>query len=396
MMAEDSFLKGHFMSGKRILFLGTHGQYNIGDELLLETFLEQLGDQHRYYINSYDPEFTTRQLAGRYEASVFHTVEDKWHLPKLIWDSDLLFFGGGSVIKELYENVGRNRYATLLMVLLITTFAHLIARKPILISNIGVGPIETRLGLFLAGLILRQATFVAVRDRKSYETCCNLGLDQSKVVLTPDAVFANRPAKFGHVTTEDSADENKIKIALNLNYNIENSANWQLFLDKLALSLEEVHARQPIEIHTLPMQAGFKPNTDLEILESFRKQISDDIEMVLHKPATPLEIGRIISDCDLVVAERLHSLVIAAILQKPFVALIYDVKVQQLIEFLGMGQYAIDINQPFEHAVLTSHILDVYCERKKITEQVTSKADDARGTLGQYFETLNQQIWNLA
>jgi len=252
------------------------------------------------------------------------------------------------------------------------------------------------LGLFLAVLILRQATFVAVRDRKSYETCRNLGLDQTKVVLTPDAVFANQPAKFGHVTTEDSADENKIKIALNLNYNIENSDNWQLFLERLALSLKDVHPHQPIEIHALPMQAGFKPNTDLEVLETFRKQISDDIEMVLHKPTTPLEIGRIISECDLVVAERLHSLVIATILQKPFVALIYDVKVQQLIEFLSMDQYAIDINQPFDHTVLTSHILNVYSERKKITERVAGKADDARGSLGQYFETLNKQIWNLA
>ena len=57
-MAENSYLQGYFMSGKQVLFLGTHGQYNIGDELLLETFLEQLGDQHHYTINSYDPEFT--------------------------------------------------------------------------------------------------------------------------------------------------------------------------------------------------------------------------------------------------------------------------------------------------------------------------------------------------
>ena len=385
------------MSGKQILFLGTHGQYNIGDELLLETFLEQLGDQHHYTINSYDPEFTKKQLAGRYEATVFHTIDDKWHLPKLIWQSDLLFFGGGSVIKELYANVGRNRYATLLMVLIITTFAHLIGRKPILMSNIGVGPIETRLGLFIAGLILRQATFVAVRDRKSYETCLKLSMDQKKVMLTPDAVFANHPAKFGDVATENSAGEpNKIKIALNLNYNIENSANWQLFLDSLAQSLKAVHTQQPIEIHTLPMQAGFKPNTDLEILESFCKQIGDDIKIVLHKPETPLDIGQIISDCDVVVAERLHSLVIASILQKPFVALMYDIKVQQLVEYLDMDQYAVDINQPFDHTVLSSYIQYVYSERKKIAEQVSGKADEARGTLGQYFGTINRQILDLA
>ncbi|UCG22648.1 MAG: polysaccharide pyruvyl transferase family protein, partial [Chloroflexota bacterium] len=362
------------MNGKKILFLGTHGQYNIGDELLLETFLEELGDQHSYAINSYDPEFTARQLAGRYNASVFHTTEGKWQLPKLIWQSDLLFFGGGSVIKELYKNVGRNRYATLMMILVITTFAHLLARKPIIMSNIGVGPIHSRIGLLLAKLTLRQATLVSVRDQKSFQTCRSLGLNSERLLLTPDAVFVNQPAKFGQVQTADSGRENKLRIALNLNYNIENSANWQLFLERLALGLKEVNKRQAIEIHALPMQAGFKPNTDLEVLQAFQKEIEDDIEMMVHEPSTPLEVGRIISQCDLVVAERLHSLVIAAILKKPFVALIYDVKVQQLVEFLGMDQYAIDINRPFDYELLANHILAVYKQRSQLTERVASVA----------------------
>jgi polysaccharide pyruvyl transferase CsaB len=384
------------MNGKKILFLGTHGQYNIGDELLLETFLEELGDQHSYAINSYDPEFTERQLAGRYNASVFHTTEGKWRLPKLIWQSDLLFFGGGSVIKELYKNVGRNRYATLLMILVITTFAHLIARKPIIMSNIGVGPIHSRIGLLLARLILRQASLVSVRDRKSFQTCQSLGLKSDRLLLTPDAVFVNQPAKFGQVQTADSGRDDKLRIALNLNYNIENSANWQLFLERLALSLKKVNRHQAVEIHALPMQAGFKPNTDLEVLQAFKSKIEDDIDMVVYEPSTPLEVGRIISECDLVVAERLHSLVIAAILRKPFVALVYDIKVQQLVEFLGMDQYAIDINQPFDHELLANHILAVYKERAQLTERVASVAGDAHESLGRYFESVNQKIWRIA
>ena len=383
------------MNGKKILFLGTHGQYNIGDELLLETFLEELGDRHSYAINSYDPEFTARQLAGRYNASVFHTTEAKWRLPKLIWQSDLLFFGGGSVIKELYKNVGRNRYATLMMILVITSFAHLVARKPIIMSNVGVGPLGSRIGLILAGLILRQANLVSVRDQKSYQTCRSLGLRPDRLLLTPDAVFVNQPAKFGQVQTK-SAGTGKLRIALNLNYNIENSANWQLFIERLALSLREINRRQPVEIYALPMQAGFKPNTDLEVLQAFRSKIEGDIDMVVHEPSTPLEVGRIISECDLVLAERLHSLVIAAILRKPFVALVYDVKVQQLVEFLGMDQYAIDINQPFDHELLVDHVLAVYEQRTQLTERVATVADEAHDSLDRYFESVKQTIWNLA
>ena len=53
--------------------LGTHGQYNIGDELLLETFLARFGDQHHYVVNTYDPAFTGAQLAGRYDVELIDT-----------------------------------------------------------------------------------------------------------------------------------------------------------------------------------------------------------------------------------------------------------------------------------------------------------------------------------
>ncbi len=62
---------------RRIVFLGTHGQYNIGDELLLETFLTQLGTQHRYLVNSYDPDFTRGQLRPRFDVEVIDTGADR-------------------------------------------------------------------------------------------------------------------------------------------------------------------------------------------------------------------------------------------------------------------------------------------------------------------------------
>ena len=213
------------MKSKNILFLGTHGQHNIGDELLLETFLAQLGEQHSYMINSYDPEFTHAQLAGKYDVDVFHTTTEKMQLPKRIWQADLLFFGGGSVLKELYASVGRNRYSTLLMVLLIVLFARVIARKPIIMSNIGVGPVHSRFGLLLVKLILGQVTYVSVRDQRSYDTCRQVGISTRKLVLVPDAVFVTDPESLGHVRSADKTGSAPLKIALNLNYNIENPEN---------------------------------------------------------------------------------------------------------------------------------------------------------------------------
>src|SRR6185503_13252830 len=106
----------------KILFLGTHGQFNIGDELLLETFLAQLGTEHRYAVNSYDPAFTQGLMRPKFHVEAFHTTKELPRFLKYLLTSNLLFFGGGSIIKELYASVGRNPYSTLLMILVTVTF----------------------------------------------------------------------------------------------------------------------------------------------------------------------------------------------------------------------------------------------------------------------------------
>ncbi len=379
------------MDTKKILFLGIHGQYNIGGELLLETFLSQLGNKHHYYINSYDPAFTSKQLAGKYNVQVFHTTQDKWQLPAYIVKSDLLFFGGGSIIKELNKSVDWNRYSTLLMILIIVTFARVIAQKSIIMSNIGVGPLQTKLGHFLAKLILSQVDYVSVRDQKSYNTCRDLGIDWDKLDFVPDAVFVHDVAFFKSKPQHKQQDTDKLKIALNLNYNIEDPANWDNFTNSLAQSLRQFHRQQPIEIHALPMQARFKLHNDLDMLADFCCKITG-IEMFLHAPTTPQDAGQIIAECDIVVAERLHTLITAAILGKPLLALMYDVKVCELVKILGTEAFAIDINQPFKPATLTRKLLALNEQRPRITGALNSGALKLREQLHVYFPMLNKLV----
>ena len=379
------------MNSKKILFLGTHGQHNIGDELLLETFLAQLGEQHSYMINSYDPEFTRAQLAHKYDVDVFHTTKEKMQLPKRIWQADLLFFGGGSVLKELYASVGRNRYSTLFMVLLIVLFARVFARKPIIMSNIGVGPVHSRLGLLLVKLILGQVTYAAVRDQRSYDTCLQVGISTRKVVLVPDAVFVTDPESLGLVRSVDKAGSEPLKIALNLNYNIENPENWESFLTNLAFALNAIGAEKDLEIHALPMQSRFNPQNDLQVLRSFQEQVPE-LTVILHEPTTAQDIANIVCECDLVVAERLHALVLSSILQKPFVALIYDVKVQQLTHFLEMDRLAIDINQPFEAVELVNNITMAIDHEREIVENLSIQVSEAAEQLSNYFASMNKQL----
>lgn len=376
----------------KILFLGTHGQFNIGDELLLETFLAQLGAEHQYAVNSYDPAFTQKAMRPKFNVESFHTTRELPRFLKYLITSDLLFFGGGSIIKELYASVGRNPYSTLLMILATVTFAKQIARKRVAMSNIGVGPIMTPRGEQLARWILRQVDFLSVRDIKSMNTVLKLGIPAEKVLLVPDAVFANSADVFLTKGSSIQPRQGKTRIALNLNYDIENRNAWEPFLDKLVSALTKLNEMNPIEIHALPMQSKFKENDDLSVLKNFSTRIPN-IPFQLHDPQTAQEAAEVMAGCDLIVAERLHTLVIASIIGLPFFGLVYDVKVQELVDYLGMSDHSININQPFDLAPLYEGIDTVIKNSPSIREHLLTRSTLLRAKLTTYFDDLKTKIF---
>lgn len=361
---------------RRIVFLGTHGQYNIGDELLLETFLTQLGPQHRYLVNSYDPDFTRAQLRPRFDVRVIDTGADRLQLLRALRGADLLVFGGGSIIKELYASTGRNPYSTLAMILGVVTFARRIARKPVAMLNIGVGPLRTRTGLWLARRILSQVDLVTVRDQKSYDTCREIGIDAT---LVPDAVFSTdeefllRPADDSPAPRSDGP----LRVALNLNFDIENPEAWEPFLDRLAAALECVHARHALEIHSLPMQIGFKDHDDVEVLDALARRLKS-VPFVRHEPRTHVDAARLIRDSDVLVSERLHAIVMASLLGVPSFVLAYDVKVRELAKTLGLTEWTVDINEPFDASALTDGLVDLIERRDAVGAAVAARSAELR------------------
>lgn len=380
---------------RRIVFLGTHGQYNIGDELLLDTFLTQLGDQHHYVVNSYDPAFTRQQLAGRFDVEVIDTAGDRVRLLRELLRCDRVVFGGGSIIKELYASTGRNPYATLLMILAIVTFARRIARKPIAMLNVGVGPLRTPRGLRLARMILSQVDLLTVRDERSVATCREVGVE---AVAATDAVFSvDRDFLLGArgtASTETGPDEvartddgtGRLRVALNLNYDIENPHAWERFLSQLALCFEQLEARHPIELHALPMQAGFKEHDDVTVIDAFARRVPA-IPFVRHDLSSHVDVARLVASCDVLVSERLHAIVMASILGVPSLVLAYDVKVRELAKGLGIEEWCVDINEPFAGADVAEMLARLVGERGPVSQHLMSRSGELRAAARANFDT---------
>lgn len=385
---------------RTVLFLGTHGQQNVGDELLLHTFLTQLGPEHRYLVNSYDPEATATWLSDWPQVEVFDTAGNRLRFARHLLQCDIVIFGGGSIVKELYPSTGRWRHATLLMVLATVAFARLVARRPVIMSNIGVGPITTPMGRFLARRILKLASHVTVRDQGSADICDELGLTSQKVQRVPDAVWINKVTDLIRVGASTVAPQGPsgtaasevtpIRLALNLNHDIANGANWETFTAQLTEAIRIVAHHRPLELHALPMQCGFKDNDDLAMITQLFRRL-ETVSSIVHQPKDHWEVASIISNCDVVVSERLHAIVLAAIVGRPVVALPYDVKVSQLTGQLGLDRRSFDVNRPFDPEALAGAILAAADDSAE-SERLTGIAELNRQHLEQHFDQLREWV----
>lgn len=377
----DSFTTKH--QPRKVLFLGTHGQANVGDELLLDTFLTELGTENTYAVNSYDPAATTSQLADRFDVTVFDTASDRLGLLRNLLRCNVVVFGGGNILKELYRSVGRWRYSTLAMVLAVVLLARL-AAKPVLMANVGIGPVESAPGRLLVRVILRLVWLISVRDEGSFRFAMSVGCDERKLRLVPDAVWVREPCdRRGASDRQPSAHGRPLKIALNLNKDVDVAEEWDQFLDRLVAALAEVTATRDVEFHALPMQCGFKRGTDLEVLEEVLGRL--DAPTCFHAPADHQDVASVIADCDVVVSERLHAIVLSVITGCPVVALPYDVKVRELVAQLAIQERSFDVSADLDSAALAATILrTAECpgpERDRMAELAAHKRQEAASAL---------------
>jgi len=92
----------------------------------------------------------------------------------------------------------------------------------------------------------------------------------------------------------------------------------------------------------------------------------------LRDSYVPGVIGGLISECDLTVGMRLHSVIFAAMADVPFVGLTYDPKVTNLLRRLNFMKYAVPLSAGMGEKLLDTMLL-VWKERQKIMKGLSVK-----------------------
>ena len=168
---------------KKIFLLGAYGQNNLGDDALLEVFLEQLRDM-RVVVNSAQPAQTRR----RYGVETVATYSRRQRLSRArtLLSADAIVFGGGSLLKQT-EGGFINRLFYFLRIFILLGFGKLFGR-PTAMLGIGIGPLTQPLYCRMARHAANLTDLICVRDNESRDLLLALGV-RRPIHVTADPVF---------------------------------------------------------------------------------------------------------------------------------------------------------------------------------------------------------------
>jgi polysaccharide pyruvyl transferase CsaB len=283
------------------LLCGYYGEHNLGDDALLQALLAQLPASVTPLVTAYD-EAEVRQRYG------VGTVQRRRLRDVLaaMGRCDALVLGGGSLLQDATSFKSLLYYAALI------TAARL-RGKPVLLWAQGLGPLKRRRSRALVRMLLPLATAISWRDPDSDRLARSLG---TSACHGSDAVWALEPQQW-------LGKGGPIVVCWRPTPLLQGEA-WRPYLQ----ALEQLAEQQDREVLWLPFHRG----QDTGLLDQLVTQglVGEALqrrsrELMASRPREAMAVFR---SAGLVVAMRLHALILAALSGSPTTALSYDPKVR--------------------------------------------------------------------
>lgn len=326
---------------KSVLLLGSYGQSNLGDDLLMWNYLELLKSRgyDRIFVNANTTDHLPRavrqaypelQVVDTYNTSIFQYI-------RLIKKVDCIVYGGGTLYKELYASTGRSKYSVIVRMMGFNVLARLLGTR-LYHLNIGIGVLRTWAGRAISKLAIGVATKTVFRDKKSYDFALNkLHIPASKIALSTDGLFINHVWEKPWKTHSLKIDRKKYKNVVGINI-LSDIPDW-IDRDKYIWAMQQFvleRLKDGDYIVFVPFQHAFNPRNDLVFMKEVFKDILKNKTGYTMLDKVPIDLASsYLRQCDIFIGMRFHSLLLATVNQVPFVAIAYDTKCWRFVTETG-------------------------------------------------------------
>lgn len=299
---------------RKILLAGYYGYGNIGDEAILEMILKQLCQvesisKENITVLSGNPKRTSK----KYNINAINRY-NVFYLIKAILKNSILVIGGGSLLQDVTSK--KSIYYYLFVIKLAQ-----IARKKVIMLSQGIGPINNKISFKVTASILKKTDVITVRDNNSKKIIEDMGVDKSKIYFSADPVIT-----YGSEINYENKNKDMVKVCFSLRKHKNNNN-----IDEICKVIDKLNENN-IMCYLIP----FHYYEDMEVLTKIENRLGNKCKYI-KKKLSALEVYKIISEMNLLVGIRLHSLVFAASAGVPIIAISYDPKIDFFMENLDMN-----------------------------------------------------------
>jgi polysaccharide pyruvyl transferase CsaB len=324
---------------KNIFLLGAYGQNNLGDDALLEVFLEQFSTPN-LIVNSAQPARTSQRYGV--ETVATYAGWPRFRRIRALGRTGTIVFGGGSLLKEI-EGGPIARLCYFLRIFALLLFGKLFNR-PTAMLGVGMGPLDRPLNRLLARHAANLTDLICVRDTASRELLVKIGVRQP-IHVTADPVFLLAPDE---TTPELQSPQLEEAQGSTRTAGVSSGADHPKIVVIPRYSLTDAHKRALAEACDQLVEA-YGARIQFLIFQSNYQERFDDatsaheiVACMRHGDAVTLDIPETagaaleqIGQATLVISARLHGLIFAALQGVAPVALDYEVKVRSFMREIG-------------------------------------------------------------
>ena len=220
--------------------------------------------------------------------------------------------------------------------------------KRVIFLSVGAGPFEHRLGCWFVRRSLDLAHYRSYRDADSRRRLEAIGFDTSRDAVCPDLVFGLSP---DHLAEGRAEIEPQKIVGLGLKDYVSpvdeaDSRRYRDYLNLMADFVEWLQAQGwAVRLIIGDAQYDTRVREDLiSLLET--RGAGGKAPLLLSDPLPTVgELLRQLRETDAVISPRFHNLVLALMLNKPVIALSNLPKVTALLVDLGLGRFCLELDR---------------------------------------------------
>lgn len=336
------FLGKGLIKNMKIVISGYYGFNNSGDDALLMSIINDIksvDENAQVTVLSNSPE-QTKKMYGVGAVNRYNIVM----VAAKIATCDLLISGGGTLIQDTTST------KSLLYYLSIIKLAKMLKRKVMLYAN-GIGPLNSFKNIEKTKNILNEVDLITLRDENSQKELEHIGVNKPVIRLTADPAFLLEPDFSGKEILETyGIPKDKQLLCISVRKWKNNPENFEKIMSEFCDYACDKYGMFPVFV---PMQ----PKNDYAIAASIKNKMRNR-GVVIGANYKVSAILSLMQEMNVCVGMRLHTLIYSASCQVPVMGIVYDPKVNGVMEYMGEDRFVTVEDMTFERMC---SILDDIC-----------------------------------